>query len=280
MGNTKLTAKLMEEGLKHGWTSVEFCESLQMDTNQFIAAVEKNFSSRAASSYLRKLKKNEKKPIMTKKGSGSTTSKKNTFILDPATMDTVPVVPKKVEPTLEDLQADLDSINKMLINLETSRKDLVSKNSDLRNKIDANIFELKDLRSQFQSLAAETENLQDIIEHNLEKISSINENISSVSAGKEILIQKIKDLQKVTILLNDDGTIESEKSQLEIPDTWEDIYQQLFSGELGHNDIIDQLTRGQIKQAAKVIAFVRNLDVSYEYISDNAAVQQLLDTLL
>ena len=168
----------------------------------------------------------------------------------------------------------------MLINFETSRKDLVSKNSDLRNKIDANIFELKDLRSQFQSLAAETENLQDIIEHNLERISSINENISSVSAGKETLIQKIKDLQKVTILLNDDGTIEVENYTLEIPDTWESIYQQLFNGEYGHNDIIDQLTRGQIKQAAKVIAFIKNLDVSYEYISDNPAIQELLDTLL
>ena len=274
----KLTAKVMEEGLKHGWTVLEFCDSLNIDSEeQLLSSIEKTFSAKAASSYIRKLKKNEKKPIMIKKGANKTT-----FIINPAPEKyQEPVVEDKKEPSKEDslnnLESDLKKINKQIIAFETSRKDLLSENSTLKSQISKKLSELKELRSKIQAVIDTTTNIQNKISQNQKKISELNEKINSMESEKDAMEEKIRDLQKVTILLNEDGTIEPE---LDIPDVWENIYQNLFSGDFGYNDLIDQLTRAQIKQIAKIIAYVKKTEYPYEYITDNVIVEQLLKSFL
>ena len=56
----KLTAKLMEEKLKKGWSTSDFADYLGMTTDEFKAALDKIFYGPAARNYRRRLKKNDK----------------------------------------------------------------------------------------------------------------------------------------------------------------------------------------------------------------------------
>ena len=279
----KLNAKFMEEGLKKNWTTVEFCESLNMTEEELISNINKAFTSRAATNYLRKLKKNVKKPL-TKKSS------KTTFVLEPTDLketistatdsqDNLKVTPKisTEELTAEEIQADIQSLNQMIISFESTKKDILSENSVLKEQLQEKITEFAELRSKMQSLIDVSNNIKDQISSNLKKVDKIKEDISSLLEGRKNLEIALKELQKVTLLLNDDGSIEPD---IEIPDSWENVYQHLFKGTMGYNDLIDQLTRAQIKQIAKVISYSANTDMPYEYITDNAVVEQLLNIFI
>ena len=223
----KLNAKFMEEGLKKNWTTVEFCESLNMTEEELISNINKAFTSRAATNYLRKLKKNVKKPL-TKKSS------KTTFVLEPTDLketistatdsqDNLKVTPKisTEELTAEEIQADIQSLNQMIISFESTKKDILSENSVLKEQLQEKITEFAELRSKMQSLIDVSNNIKDQISSNLKKVDKIKEDISSLLEGRKNLEIALKELQKVTLLLNDDGSIEPD---IEIPDSWENVY--------------------------------------------------------
>lgn len=284
MAKAKITAKIMEEGLKKNWTTVEFCEALSISEEELFEIINKSFSSRAAQAYIRKLKKNVKKPVPKKNG-------KTTFFINSSDLKAdVPVSTSSHEVskvsqkdcavedlTADDIQADIESLNGILIKLESEKKDVIAENNSLKEQLQKNISEFTELRSKMQSLIDVSNNIQDKISSNLQRIEKFKEDIASAIVGRENLERHLKELQRITLLLNDDGAIEPE---IEVPYTWEGIYQQLFDGSLGYNEVIDQLTRAQIKQIAKVMAYVSTLDVPYEYVADNAEVEHLLDSLL
>ena len=289
----KLNAKTMEEKLKSGWTEFELCEFFNIESkDELLAAIKKAFSKRAADEYIRRLKKNHKKPI--KKGG-------QTFILEPGTLDVVSALPSVAEVskpviskssvaktfvsepskaqavTIEDLQADLKGLNEKIMSLETSRKDLISENRSHKEELSKKFQELKELRSKIESIMTLSQNIEAKISSNNDEIAKINLEKTELVDKRTSLVDQISELQKVTLLLNDDGSIEPE---IDVPKSWENIYQNLFDGDFGYNDLIDQLTRAQIKQVAKVLAYVSSLEYSYEYISDNSNVEQILDALL
>ena len=288
----KLTAKMMEEGLKHGWTCLEFCDSLNLKKDQLISSIEKTFSSRAASSYIRKMKKNEKKPLTKKdekiffidpvKVSDSESKHEPNFVTEiiesktdvqEKTANTV----DKSDLTLEDLQDAFGKINGQIAEFEKKKKDLNSENSLFRKRLLDKMQQMKDIKKQFKNVCKEAAEIQQLINNNNVEISALTENISKHTTKREKITEQIKEIQKVTILLGDDGSIEPE---LDIPDSWQEKYQQLLSEDIGYDDIIDKLTRAQIKQVAMVLSAIEKLEFSYEYISDSPSVIKLLDSIL
>ena len=120
--------------------------------------------------------------------------------------------------------------------------------------------EEKDLQVLKKKIEQQTKIIDDITNELTQinnSISDTDNQLSQVSNYLTEIVAEIKELEKVTIYIYENGEIYLENSNLVLPDTWTEIYQLIIS-----NEFVEDLTIKQIKQLSKLFAFISALNQS------------------
>lgn len=279
MSNFKrLSAKLMQEKLKKGWTMVDFANYFECSSeDDFQKLLEKTFSKPGTREMLARLKKNEKLP---KKVS------KEMVVTYPDTFDSSDEITISEEQCndivfdnvysemLEDLNLQREDIQSSLNELELSHKSLVSDRAILRKKIDDHKETLKELSKKVAICKTDLVNLVSELKG---KYSLMQELDKSISGKREELSEiniKIKNAQSITIYVYSSGDIDIEAtSSVEIPEANTDTVGKIISDEQAEN-----LTLKQIKTTAKLIAMIQCFEqqgLQYALLFDEPVMEEL-----
>lgn len=287
MSNSKkLSARLMQEKLKKGWTIPDFANYFECSEEDFLKLLEKNLSKPGAREMLTRLKKNEKLPKKVPKESIATFTEPSVSNneateseeqYNDSNSENI-VSDNNLSETLEDLNFQKEHIKSSLNALELSHKNLVSERLVIRFKIDEHKKTLSELMERVTLCKTDLVNLVSELKG---KYSLMQELDKSISEKREELSEiniKIKNAQNVTIFVYSSSDIEIDSAySVEIPEADNDTVRKIISDEQAEN-----LTLKQIKAVAKLIALVQSLEqqnLNYELIFDETAMEELFNKI-
>lgn len=283
MSNYKrLSAKLMQEKLKKGWTIVDFTKYFECSSeDDFLKLLEKTFSKPGVREMLARLKKNEKLPRKVSK---------EMVVTYPDTFDSsdeitiseeqcTDIVSDNVYPeTLEDLNLQREDIQSSLNKLELSHKSLVSDRAILRKKIDDHKETLKKLSKKVAICKTDLVNLTSELEEKFSMMQKLDESISRKRDDLSEINAKIEKTKSITILVFNSGDIEIDASfSVEIPEANTETVGKIISDEQAEN-----LTLKQIKAVSKLIVLIQNLeqqDLNYELLFDETIMEEMFNKI-
>ena len=256
----KLNGKIMEERLKHGWTTQFFAEHYGTTEQEFLETLEKVFSSKAYKSMLARLKKNEK--IAHKASKEEIIAEEVVSNIEEPTVD-----------SLESLEFQKEELKNVLNRLELEHKSLTSERVQIRNRISDYKAVLLDMQSKIRQYQTELEDLVAELDEKFASMQNINSSISETKNSLSEVNAKIEALQKLTILIYESGDMEIDSSlEINQPE-WNCIFDTIVKEELA-----DSLTVKQIRGLSKAISLVQFLSAQklvYEILFENQIVEEI-----
>lgn len=256
----KLNGKIMEERLKHGWTTQFFAEHYGTTEQEFLETLEKVFSSKAYKSMLARLKKNEK--IAHKASKEEIIAEEVVSNIEEPTVD-----------SLESLQFQKEELKNVLNRLELEHKSLTSERVQIRNRISDYKAVLLDMQSKIRQYQTELEALISELDEKFALMQNINSSIFETKNSLSEVNAKIEALQKLTILIYESGDMEIDSSlEINQPE-WNCIFDTIVKEELA-----DSLTVKQIRGLSKAISLVQFLSAQklvYEILFENQIVEEI-----
>lgn len=278
----KLTAKIMEERLKHGWTIKFFAQNYQITEEEFLTTLSKTFSSKAYKGMLARLKKNEKifqrkegnfetrETVLPETYSGKLNKQLETTIEEQTNI--------QVDSNLQSIQSQQETLQETLNSLELKHKTLSSERVQIRNNISKYKTVLLEMQTKICQYQEELKDLVSELDEKFASMQKINLSISETRVALSEVNAKIDALQKVSIFFYSSGevAIESKKS-FEIPE-WATLFEKILKDEL-----VESLTIKQIKGLSKCVVLVRLLktqNFKYEIAFEDSNVEFCFEKIL
>ena len=276
----KITGKIMEEKLKHGWTLRQLSNNYEVSDEEFLETLKKTFSSKAYKGMLARLKKNEKiahKPVMDEAEKVELPDDISYTELNqqPETSIEEPTVDSESssEDSLESLQLQKEELQNRLNQLEIQHKILTSERVQIRNRISDYKAVLLDMQSKIGQYQKELEALVSELDGKFASMQTINSSISETKTSLSEVNAKIEAMQKISILLYESGDMEIDSSlEIDQPE-WNCIFDTIVKDELA-----DSLTIKQIRGLAKAVSLVQFLSTQklvYEILFENQITEEI-----
>ena len=278
----KLTAKIMEERLKHGWTIKFFAQNYQITEEEFLTTLSKTFSSKAYKGMLARLKKNEKifqrkegnfetrETVLPETSSGKLNKQLETTIEEQTNI--------QEDSNLQSIQSQQETLQETLNSLELKHKTLSSERVQIRNNISKYKTVLLEMQTKICQYQEELKDLVSELDEKFASMQKINLSISETRVALSEVNAKIDALQKVSIFFYSSGefAIESQIS-FEIPE-WATLFDKIVKDEL-----VESLTIKQIKGLSKCVVLVRLLktqNFKYEIAFEDSNVEFCFEKIL
>ena len=276
----KVTGKIMEERIKHGWTLNQISQSYGVSEEEFLEALKKTFSSKAYKGMLARLRKNEKIAHKAQKEEiiaeevvsyDESNQPETSTAIEEQTVDSE----NSSEDSIESLQLQKEELQNVLNRLELEHKALASQRVQIRNRISDYKAVLLDMQSKIRQYQTELEALVSELDEKFASMQTVNSSICEAKTALAEIDSKIEAKQKTFILVYEKGNLEIESSfEFEIEqDDWSTLFNKLIKDEL-----VDSLTVKQIRGLSKCIALVKYLNsqgFKYEIAFENSIVEAL-----
>lgn len=276
----KVTGKIMEERIKHGWTLNQISQSYGVSEEEFLEALKKTFSSKAYKGMLARLRKNEKIAHKTQKEEiiaeevvsyDESNQPETSTAIEEQTVDSE----NSSEDSIESLQLQKEELQNVLNRLELEHKALASQRVQIRNRISDYKAVLLDMQSKIRQYQTELEALVSELDEKFASMQTVNSSICEAKTALAEIDSKIEAKQKTFILVYETGDIEIESSfEFEIEqDEWSTLFDKIIKDEL-----VDSLTVKQIRGLSKCIALVKYLNsqgFKYEIAFESSIVEAL-----
>ena len=276
-------AGYMENKLKRGWTISDFIQDLELSEGEFYNEMIKRFSKKLRKFYKGRLDQNQKRRDKSIRNNIHKTAKADFKDGMVAIEESTEINSEEVPLEIEEDKSEIKDLDELKLR-EKEIKEEISKQEELKKffgaKIEGEEKILKQQKFLLQSLYDEINYVNTQINSSIKNIEEFS--VSIEKTEKQIfektnmlfLIEKeIKELETVTILVLDNEEIEVENfGEIIIPETWKDIYRELLE-----SDVVENLLLKQIKQLAKIIAFVKSEEKSFDVIFENEDMQTSFD---
>ena len=267
MKTIKINGKIMEEKLKRGWTASRFAERFQVSEEEFLETLQKNFSKKAYSGMINRLRKNEKRFNKDAVVPGEDESRDSIAIEVPSTSSD----DSNEDNPLKLLKMQKENLVNFLNEKELKHKDLVEERLSIRKSISKYENKLLKLKSQISEYRTEVEAL--LIQHEdvYIQMKSVNSEISETKKAIDNLDKEIEAMSKITLYVYKSGEFEFDSSVKIDISGWKTFYDTLIT-----NDKLECLTVKEIKTLAKCFAYVdffKSQNISYEIIFENEVVE-------
>lgn len=280
----KLNGKIMEERLKHGWTTQFFAEHYETTEQEFLETLEKVFSSKAYKGMLARLKKNEKILHAKHQTSQSLPDASLNEVNQQLETGTASLEEKtdntknSSKELLEFLQSKKEELENVLNNLELEHKSITSERAQIRNSISNYKTILLDIQSKIRQYQEELKSLVSELDEKFASMQKINLSISETKVALSEVNEKIDALKKVSIFVYNSGELGIESQMaIEFPE-WSHLFDKIVKDELA-----DSLTIKQIKGIAKCLALVQYLksqNFKYEIAFDDTDTEVYFEKIL
>ncbi len=279
-----VTDKKISVKLKYGYAMDDFLRFFNCTEEEFYTFLQKNFAKPALKRILSEIEKNSKRKNNNKKSSSKSNCTYNDEKLTVPAFDTslekqlsetqLPLSAPSVneEEKLQHLKDDEKILRNELISNETARKNLNTKRRALFKKLESQHSLLLQLRKTIEQRKKEVEEISDELISLSDKISSVN---ASISTGRKNLLSiqnHIKELEKISVFIYENGEIDTDNFVIDIPETWNDVFENIL-----RNKVVKNLYIKQIKQLAKLIVLTSILNaksLEYELIFESEDSQK------
>lgn len=274
MNNCKLshvTGKKIYVYLKQGYNIDDFTEYFDCTEEEFYDFLRKNFTKPSFNKIIANIEKNSKKKNNNKKSSSkSNCIYEETELIIPTLDPTLEEPLSEVQPSvtvsseekkLQHLKDEEKVLQNEIISKENEHKNLITKRRELFKKLENQHSLLLQLRETIKQRQKEVEKISNDLNTLSDEIASVNFSISN--GRKDLLdIQKqIKDLEKISLFIYENGEIDTDNFLIDIPETWNDVFENIL-----RNEVVENLSIKQIKQIAKLIVLTSILHAnSLEY---------------
>lgn len=283
MNNVKLNrinGKKMEVEIKNGATMENFLEKYNCTRDEFLEYLHKNFSENARNSMLRSIAKNSKK------------IKKQSRNEQQLIMDEEKSCEVTMEMHIEELAAvTTDNNDQKLQEMKKKEKNLELQIYEQEKEHQKNLSKRRSLFEQLRIQKEKMLELKKIIEKRqleVENISKeINEVTNKISVEKDELFNNkqileetrdyIKNLEKISIFVYENGEIEIENSETPEITDWQNEFETLINDEA-----VENLSVKQIRQLAKLTVLEKQFEKEgkeYELTIEDEIVEKIVKTI-
>lgn len=247
----RLTGKLMNDKIKMGWTMEDLARHLGVTEDIFCDMLRRTFSDKACKDMFNSLYKNEKN-----KNKYMNRAKKRTKQICPENALEETKLPEEEIPISEVLKQQEEMLSKQICELEIKSKEYLSEREKIVSTIRVEKETLIKLKQEIKFHENKMEEAIETLDDLNNVMKEMNNQINSLKVDFENVQEELKELEKIEILAYEDGSIEVvDTTTIEVPDSWESIFDSLITDERAEN-----LTLGQIKQLAKLIAYTNLLE--------------------
>lgn len=183
---------------------------------------------------------------------------------------------------LEQLKAQEQELSAEVCRLEGKHKELVSKRRDLVGALERAHKALKELKRILHEQESNVTNLYDQYNEYADEMEAINQERRACKELLENTRRQIADLQKITILVYQNGHIEVENAEIPtISDEDEEIISEV--GKLVLMPEAGEITGNEMKTIAKLkkmVKFYEDNDNTFELVFDSSKVQSFWETVI
>lgn len=288
MQNTiSFTSKFFKTKLKYGITTQEILEYFALSEDEFYEKLYQTFSSEAVEDFLRQLKKNDKQRQHAIKKFSKSRSKNQPVVTsvvfpnsdladyDMHNQDNIKCLDKAVlHNMLQNLLKEKDA-------LEQQHNELKVQNMAERERLKNVSEEAFNIKAKLQELTTLADSYIKIISKNCEYMSKLTQEISKKGEKIKDVQSQIDELEKIVIFVYNDGSIEFENSNYNLPDEeiWRQVYDTIVSGNHPMAELFESLTMAQVKQIAKLNCFTKSVSNKCELTFENSDVQMIWNKL-
>lgn len=281
MNNVKLNrinGKKMEVEIKNGATMEDFLEKYNCSRDEFLEYLKKNFSESAMNSMLRNITRNSKR---TKRQSKNEQKHMNESQICEETMqihEHEEVATNNNDEILQEMKEKEKNVELQIFEKEKEHQKSLSKRKNLFEQLRKQKEKMLDLKKIIEQRQIEVENISKEINEVTNKISAEKEDLSNDKQMLKEVRDYIKNLEKTSIFVYENGEIEIEnsKTQQEITD-WQNEFEILIT-----NDLVENLSVKQIRQLAKLIVLEKQLrkeGKEYEVTIENKMLETVAKCL-
>lgn len=279
----QLSARMVREKLKLGWTSQMFAEACDVTEEQFLNFLNKNFKS--DSSIRRNLKANEKRASAVITDDTELSSSSIPLEYEDEVAPVVANEPEKISTSndtedisakLEQLQSEENCLITTICEHEVVHEKLVQKRKLLFDSLREQKQSLLELRTLVAKHEAEVENSILQLNSTAEQLSEINSKLSTLNEQLSDVQSEIKSLKKIYIYAFSDGSIAVENFEDKIP-ALEDCTTLVQQLSIREEPEFEEITTKELRQLARLMAFTQTLkqnNLSFEITFDSAALQR------
>lgn len=306
---TPLNAKVMNEGLKKGWSTSDFAAYLGVSQDEFIVLLKKTFESRPLAGFMRNLAKNAsaqkkgKKPCSTntKVDADEVSANKDIYpestdISDACNPEDVSSCIVEEDSIIEDMdsfiaETPIPSVTVAQIDAEIASnsirlRELEAELVQLHAKRRDNLAKLSDEEKWLERILGELKKHRDQAEEITSNLTILNDEFARKKAEKDDLTKKIasakqnlSSLQKITILAcnPDETTVESGFSDDEFPKYSFEFEEETFNEILSSGDA-EELTIREVKFVASLIRYCHILSTrgrDFEILFENENIEKI-----
>lgn len=291
--------KDVEMGIKKGMTTSDFATKYECSDEDFVAAVRRLFSKRAAEDILRRIHKNDSerekaiRQMKNQKPKISTTEVLPEDMLQKAQLEEeMAGGEEKTTATekIDDLavaKALADEIINKICENENARKEILASQKPIFD-------ELRTAKTELERIKAQLISKKEIVEKLIARKIELEYQLTELNSSKKILEkelaeaeEKVKLLEVVEIYCKADGSIECSET---VPKSWKGLFDMVTSDEEVSEELqvikelVEELNLKEVKQLAKIAALVDALNHSetgFKIVFDNETkvsnVLELLD---
>ena len=284
MNNVKLNrinGKKMEVEIKNGTTMEEFLEKYDCSRDEFLEYLQKNFSENARNSMLRSIAKNSKKIKKQSKKEQQLINEKNeeneNQICEVTMQVEEDVTVNNNHDDLQEMKEKEKNVELQIYEQEKEHQKSLSKRKCLFEQLRIQKEKMICLKKIIEKRQMEVENISKEINEVTNKISTEKEEIFNNKQILEEIRDYIKNLEKISIFVYENGEIEIENSELPELSGYEDTFDSLI-----HNNFVENLSLKQIRQLAKLIVLEKQLEKEgkeYELTIENKMLEETLKTM-
>lgn len=309
----QITAKDLNEHLKHGQTTEEFAQRCQCTTEEFISDLEKAFQGKTLKDFKKRLKDNdeaaakkerrfakkEKGTEKPKSAASAETAQEHEVTTPMEEAKKKPLTEKeealegnatpeaeekveaqakattaeKVSALLKELERKEHEIRAQICNQEALRAHFSAEKKRLRDQVVQQKQELERIRQIAEKLATEFEGTVQQIHAIDDAAASLNEKLSSEGELLAQIQAEIQDLKKTSVFVYADGQVEVEGAIDYVEPT---NWFKTYQ-ELSRDELFEDLTMKQLKLLAKVACFVADLEGEYELTFEDELLQDAFE---
>lgn len=293
-----ITAKIMEEKIKKGWTTEEFSRYFQLEPEQFLEQLKKNFSKKGCKNMLMRLERNDKlhykhrKPRFVKmanmevlKGESNKDKVVEEKLSEEEFVVEVELFEKEnlmgqlsIDELLTGLCREKEELKKALTEDEKNFFEYKSRRKNIREILQKKQDKLVKMQNEIRKEQEEIIKLTDDYNEAAVRMKELNESMLQRNERLEEIEKQVKSLNKITIFVYQNGEIESENYEMVISDSWNQVFEDLMQKEE-----VEILTVKETKQLARVIELTKMLDeqnLEYEITFESENVQSVYEAIV
>ena len=259
-------AKFFEIKLKNNWQLKDFLNFFDMTENEFFNKLETIFSSKTYKGLVRRIQRNGKK--------STAEGRKANIVVSQASEEIKDIVNEVTQDTIADVFEQLKKLESEKKSAIEIKDKSLTKKQEVLARIDQAKKALEDIQKAIKTQEGIIQSCNDKLLNLDRKVADIEERREALDREIEKLLEKKKELEKVSIMIYGDSI----ECEVPVPENWRDLYNRITTIEENVDeetekliDVVDMMNLKMLRVFSRILSIADVLEKkgkSYKIVFD------------